>query len=196
MSHPTVAKPETSMDFYIYTGKRIDHLVCGQAGERTAWIKVLEATLASNGSTFMAEEVAKRKSIISSNSSVMETNVKLSSKESQLSTNSKVTSETTPHVPPGWELHYTDDGFAYYFHPETEESRWTLDEAEELNKSLSADQDSELKEERSTGQLVDIIPAPWQTHHTVDGIEYYFNPETDESVWTLEELEAHTTPNS
>ncbi len=90
-------------------------------------------------------------------------------------------------LPAGWEEHQTEDGSAYFFNPDTAQSVWSLEELAETDLQNQ-------KNSQTVGASVEPStesegpPAPWETHTTEDGQAYFFNPETEQSAWTLEEI--------
>ena len=82
----------------------------------------------------------------------------------------------------GWEEHLDDDGFPFYFHPETGESRWEkpmkaadADETGAIQAS-TADQDDLLIV--SPDDQVTTLPENWESVLDQDGYEYFYNAVT------------------
>jgi hypothetical protein len=74
-------------------------------------------------------------------------------------------SEEAP-LPPGWVKMYDDDGDAYYFNQETEQTQWEAPAAQESASSSASD-----------------LPEGWEARQDEDGDTYYYNSVTEQTQW-------------
>ena len=124
------------------------------------------------------------------------------------------TATTPTDLPPNWEEVQMDDGTVYYFNTVDQSSSWerpVVDSsagpaAEDTPESLPKEE-SATAPELSSKQVVDsasdpeVLPLPegWIEDVTDDGVPYYINNKTRESVWerpAASSLNTSSPPNS
>jgi len=78
-------------------------------------------------------------------------------------------------LPPGWTMMFDDDGDAYFYNEDTEETQWERPAGAAVG--AAAADDSAASAEPAA------LPAGWESRFDDDGDEYFYNPATEETQW-------------